>query len=45
MEAKPLTTIAVNGVHIVYRAVGKGRPLVVLNGFGAMSKDRFCKVN
>lgn len=39
MEAESLTTIAVDGARIVYRRVGKGPPLVVLNGFGATSAD------
>jgi pimeloyl-ACP methyl ester carboxylesterase len=39
MEAEPLNAIAVDGVHIVYRTVGKGPPLVVLNGFGATITD------
>jgi len=37
MPAESLTTVAVNGAQIVYRRVGKGRPLLVLNGFGATS--------
>jgi pimeloyl-ACP methyl ester carboxylesterase len=37
MEAIP--TIAVDGAQIVYRRIGKGRPLLVLNGFGATSAD------
>ena len=39
MEAESSTTIAVDGARIVYRRVGKGPPLVVLNGFGATSAD------
>ena len=39
MEAESLTTIAVDGARIVYRRLGKGPPLVVLNGFGATSAD------
>lgn len=31
--------IAVDGAQIVYRRIGKGRPLVVLTGFGATSAD------
>ena len=31
--------IDVDGARIVYRRVGKGRPLLVLNGFGATSAD------
>ena len=37
MESIP--TIAVDGARIVYRRIGKGRPLLVLNGFGATSAD------
>jgi pimeloyl-ACP methyl ester carboxylesterase len=37
MESIP--TIAVDGAQIVYRRMGKGRPLVLLNGFGATSAD------
>ena len=39
MEAQSLTTVAVDGAQIVYRRIGKGRPLLVLNGFGATSAD------
>src|SRR5215217_8014952 len=39
MKAESLTTVAVDGVQIVYRRVGKGQPLVVLNGFAATSAD------
>ena len=39
MEAESLPMIDVGGARIVYRRVGKGRPLVVLNGFGATSAD------
>ena len=39
MPVESLTTVAVNGAQIVYRRVGKGRPLLVLNGFGATSAD------
>ena len=39
MEAESLSTIAVDGARIVYRRIGKGRTLVVLNGFGATSAD------
>ena len=37
MESIP--TVAVDGARIVYRRIGKGRPLVVLNGFGATNAD------
>jgi pimeloyl-ACP methyl ester carboxylesterase len=37
MESIP--TVAVDGAQIVYRRIGKGRPLVILNGFGATSAD------
>jgi pimeloyl-ACP methyl ester carboxylesterase len=39
MEGESLATVAVDGAQIVYRRVGKGRPLLVLNGFGATSAD------
>jgi pimeloyl-ACP methyl ester carboxylesterase len=39
MEAESLPMIEVDGARIVYRRIGKGRPLVVLNGFGATSVD------
>jgi pimeloyl-ACP methyl ester carboxylesterase len=39
MEAESLRMIAVDGARIAYRRVGKGRPLVVLNGYGATSAD------
>jgi pimeloyl-ACP methyl ester carboxylesterase len=39
MEAESLSMIGVDGGRIVYRRMGKGRPLVVLNGFGASSAD------
>jgi len=39
MEAESLPTIAVDGAQIAYRRIGKGRPLLVLNGFGATSAD------
>jgi pimeloyl-ACP methyl ester carboxylesterase len=39
MEAESLPTIAVAGAQIVFRRIGKGRPLLVLNGFGATSAD------
>ncbi len=34
-----ILTVAVDGAQIVYRRIGKGRPLLVLNGFGATSAD------
>src|SRR5881394_3393207 len=37
MESIP--TVAVDGARIVYRRIGGGRPLLVLNGFGATSAD------
>ena len=36
---KSIPTVAVDGARIVYRRIGKGRPLLVLNGFGATSAD------
>ena len=39
MPPKSFTTIAVDGAQIVYRRVGNGRPLLVLNGFAATSAD------
>jgi len=39
MQADSLTTVAVDGAQIVYRRVGKGRPLLVLNGFAATNAD------
>src|SRR5215475_5354051 len=39
MKADSLPMIAVDGARIVYRRIGKGRPLVVLNGFAATSAD------
>ena len=37
MESIP--TVAVDDAQIVYRRIGKGPPLVVLNGFGATNAD------
>jgi len=37
MESIP--TVAVDGAQLVYQRTGQGRPLVVLNGFGATSAD------
>ena len=34
-----MTTIAVDGARIVFRRVGRGPPVLVLNGFGATSAD------
>ena len=34
-----LSTITVDGARLAYRRIGKGRPLLVLNGFGATSAD------
>ena len=39
MPSESLATVAVDGAQIVYRRIGNGRPLVVLNGFGATSAD------
>jgi pimeloyl-ACP methyl ester carboxylesterase len=39
METESWPMIAVDGARIVYRRIGKGRPLVVLNGFGATSAE------
>jgi pimeloyl-ACP methyl ester carboxylesterase len=39
MEAESSTTVAVDGAQIVYRRVGKGRPILLVNGFGATSAD------
>lgn len=39
MVAESLATISVDGARIAYRRVGKGRPLLVLNGFAATSAD------
>jgi pimeloyl-ACP methyl ester carboxylesterase len=39
MEVDSLPMIAVDGARIVYHRIGKGRPLLVLNGFGATSAD------
>jgi pimeloyl-ACP methyl ester carboxylesterase len=39
MQADSLTTVAVDGARIVYRRIGKGRPLLVLNGFAATNAD------
>lgn len=39
MEIESLTTIAVDGAQIVFRRVGKGQPLLVVNGFAGTSED------
>ena len=39
MGSESLTPVIVDGAQIVYRRLGKGRPLVALNGFGATSAD------
>jgi pimeloyl-ACP methyl ester carboxylesterase len=39
MEPASLATVAVDGAQIVCRAIGKGSPLLVLNGFAATSAD------
>jgi pimeloyl-ACP methyl ester carboxylesterase len=38
-ESESLTTVAVDGARMVYRRIGTGPPLLVLNGFGATSED------
>ena len=39
MEPDSLATVAVDGAKIVCHAIGKGPPLLVLNGFAATSAD------
>jgi pimeloyl-ACP methyl ester carboxylesterase len=39
MPLKSSASVAVGGGRIVYRTIGQGPPLVVLNGFGATSAD------
>jgi pimeloyl-ACP methyl ester carboxylesterase len=39
MDSDSSATIAVDGAKIVCRTIGKGPPLVVLNGFGATNAD------
>jgi pimeloyl-ACP methyl ester carboxylesterase len=39
MEAESLATIAVDGARIAYRRIGRGRPLVIINGLAATSAD------
>jgi pimeloyl-ACP methyl ester carboxylesterase len=39
MEPDSLATVGVDGAQIVCRAIGKGLPLLVLNGFAATSAD------
>jgi pimeloyl-ACP methyl ester carboxylesterase len=39
MGAESLATIQVDGAKIVYRRLGNGCPLLVLNGFAATSGD------
>jgi pimeloyl-ACP methyl ester carboxylesterase len=39
MEAESLPAITADGAQIAYRRIGKGQPLLVLNGFGATSAD------
>src|SRR5215470_10820875 len=39
MPPESFTTVAVDGAQIFCRRVGKGRPLLVLNGFAATSAD------
>jgi pimeloyl-ACP methyl ester carboxylesterase len=39
MKSESLEMLAVDGAQIVCRAIGKGPPLLVLNGFAATSAD------
>jgi pimeloyl-ACP methyl ester carboxylesterase len=39
MELESLEAVAVDGAEILCRSIGKGRPLLVLNGFAATSAD------
>src|SRR3954471_9664948 len=39
MGTESLPAIQVNGAQIVYRRIGNGPPLLVLNGFAATSAD------
>ncbi|HEU0210273.1 MAG TPA: alpha/beta hydrolase [Candidatus Udaeobacter sp.] len=39
MEPDSLSKVAADGVEIAYRSVGKGSPLLLLNGFAAASED------
>jgi pimeloyl-ACP methyl ester carboxylesterase len=39
MEPESLEMVAVDGARVVCRAIGKGPPLLVLNGFAATSAD------
>jgi non-heme chloroperoxidase len=39
MPNESFKTVPVDGAQIAYRRTGNGRPLVVLNGFGATSAD------
>ena len=39
MPSDSIATIQVDRAKIVYRRLGNGRPLLVLNGFGATSSD------
>ena len=39
MPPESFKTVAVDGANIVCRRIGKGRPLLVFNGFGATSSD------
>jgi pimeloyl-ACP methyl ester carboxylesterase len=39
MAAHPVATIPVDGANMAYRRIGKGPPLLLLNGFAATSLD------
>jgi pimeloyl-ACP methyl ester carboxylesterase len=39
MEPDSLVTVAVDGAKLVYRRIGRGQPLLILNGFGATGAD------
>ena len=39
MDTNSLTPVAADGAQLAYRRIGKGQPLLVLNGFAATSSD------